>query len=1168
MKDIRGLYQFKSTIVAKSWTSATAKKDQDRTKTGLGDNAAGKGLRSPDIWVRMLPVLILGLVLNAAAGAVAQSTFGSVRGIVQDNTTAVIADSQVVLHSLDENTERTVNADASGSFVFENVKAGTYSLRTHHDGFADTQMSGISVEARQDVRLIVSLSVASRTTTVEVTSGGDEINTENATLSDSKDNLQMTQLPLNNRATTTSPLGALGLSPNVQTDSSGNIALGGASSSMVNFSVDGISTANVRQNGALQDAYPSQEGIAGVKVTAFNNSAEFSQVGDVTFTTKNGTNNYHGSVFEYLQNQALDAIPYGFSGKSPKKFNTFGFSLGGPVTIPRLYSGHNRTFFFADYEGNRRSTAVAQQFEVPTLNERNGDLSGFNVVGQTPLAPVTSISPTAKELLTYIPLPNVNGQSGFNYENFQTTPARTDGADVRIDQTISSKQSAYARFSRKNITSDFANPFLPNDVDSIHNRSLLVSHTYTITQKLLNEFRFGFTNVTTSVNFPIQGSDALSQLDLSGVNISQHPTTHAFPTFNFSAGTGLTPIGRDKAGITQSKTMQFSDNVTYTFGKHTLKGGIDIRRVRYFDLESFAPTFASDDFGSFTFQPTFTGNAFGDFLEGAPTTLNFAVSSPDVGGTATQYSFFGQDEFQVNSRLTLSYGLRWQILPGFQEDGGNLANFDQRNNSIVVPDALAGYLASQNITSSNVAFQQSFNACNLNIASLPCTKYVTASQDGLPQSLRNTYKGNFQPRVSVAYRPFNDTKTVIRAGFGIYTMTNLGPLSFNNSGNPTSSLHTYSNFSTGGPGTNTPQIQFPNTAPPSVGAQIGGGSLDQGVDPNYRDPQSNQWNITVERELSNNTSVRASYVGMHTYRLSITEDLNQIPASTTPFTTTAAIPWADPRSPHTNWAQLFSTFNAGEANYRAVELEATHRMQRGLYFDANYTFANNKADNQDDAPSAFAGEVNYGSPIADRFNIKQDLGNVEGTRHNRLLLTGMYQLPFGRSRAFMNTGGVKDALLGGWDLTTVTLLESGPWLTPSISSSADQSNTNVVNRGAVLRPDVISNHFYTGQSRAQYFNLAAFAPTPTGAGRFGDAGVGILQGPGTAAVSLGAAKQFHITETVHARFETTFTNVLNHTNFAPPVTAIDSSTFGALTGPQTAENAGNRTGQAALRVDF
>src|ERR1700761_1692622 len=154
----------------------------------------------------------------------------------------------------------------------------------------------------------------------------------------------MTQLPLNNRATTTSPIGALGLSSNVQTDSSGNIAVGGASSSMVNFSVDGISTANVRSNGALQDAYPSQEGIAALKVTAFNNSAEFSQVGDVTFVTKSGGNSFHGSLFEYLQNDALDASPYGFSGKAPKRFNTFGGSVGGPVMIPKLYERKDKTF--------------------------------------------------------------------------------------------------------------------------------------------------------------------------------------------------------------------------------------------------------------------------------------------------------------------------------------------------------------------------------------------------------------------------------------------------------------------------------------------------------------------------------------------------------------------------------------------------------------------------------------------------------------------------------------------------------------------------------------------------------------------------------------------------------------------------------------------------------
>src|SRR5215471_10741008 len=237
----------------------------------------------------------------------AQSTFGSIRGTVQDVSGAVVPGAAVTVHSLDENFERDVTTDDSGDFVVENLKPGHYKLTVHHDGFADALIDSAALEARQDLRIPITLSIATEATVVQVSAAPDALNTENGTLSDSKDNQLITELPLNNRATTTSPLAALSLSANVQQDSSGNIALSGASSSMVNFSVDGISTANVRQNGALQDAYPSQEGLAAVKVTTFNNSAEFSQVGDVTFTTKNGTNTYHGSVFEYLQNQALDA---------------------------------------------------------------------------------------------------------------------------------------------------------------------------------------------------------------------------------------------------------------------------------------------------------------------------------------------------------------------------------------------------------------------------------------------------------------------------------------------------------------------------------------------------------------------------------------------------------------------------------------------------------------------------------------------------------------------------------------------------------------------------------------------------------------------------------------------------------------------------------------------
>ena len=380
---------------------------------------------------RRTAILGGGLLLFATVAPYtqAQSTFGSIRGTVADSTGAVVAGATATLRSVEQGNTATTTSDSSGSFVFQNLRPGQYTLLVTEAGFAETSLQPFSVDSRQDLRLPVVMSVEATADKVEVTAGAEQINTEDASIADSKNNQLITQLPLNNRASTTSPLGALTLSANVQQDSNGYIALGGASSSMVNFSVDGVSTVNVRQNGALQDAYPSQEGIAAVKVTAFNNSAEFSQVGDVTFTTKSGTNRFHGSLFEYFANQALDAAPYGFTSKAPKNFNTFGGSLGGPVMIPHLYSGKN-TFFFADYEGNRRATSTLEQALVPSDQDRAGNLS--DICGGT----VTNISPTATALLSYIPHANlpttfqcVNGtfQSGNNYQNFQSTPSTTDG---------------------------------------------------------------------------------------------------------------------------------------------------------------------------------------------------------------------------------------------------------------------------------------------------------------------------------------------------------------------------------------------------------------------------------------------------------------------------------------------------------------------------------------------------------------------------------------------------------------------------------------------------------------------------------------------------------------------------------------------------------------------
>jgi Carboxypeptidase regulatory-like domain len=1136
-----------------------------------------------------------GSVVGSGRAAMAQSTFGSVRGSVQDDEGAALPESKVTLHSVDENTDRVVKSDAAGNFEMDNVLAGKYSIRAERDGFASTVVDGVVLAARQDVRYVLKLTVATQATTVEVNSAANQIDTENGIIGDSKGTSDIGQLPLNFRASTTSPLAALQTSPNVQEDSQGNVAIGGATANQIGFSVDGISTVNIFNSAAGTNPYPSPEGIAELKVTAFNNNAEFAQVGDVTFTTRGGTNNYHGTLFEYLQNNALDARVYNFTQKAPKQFNTFGGSVGGPLSIPHLYDGHNKTFFFFDYEGNRRRTSQAEQYIVPTADERAGNLQAL--VGTAPSVKnpftqqfypnntITNINPSAVALLNqYYPMPNLGSgpnpiaPGNINYQALVPIPSNTDGFDARIDQVINSKQQIYARFNRKNLTVNVANPLLPNDVDTEHDRSFLISHNYVISAKLLNEFRYGFTDTILSPNFGIEGAAGLQGLGIQvggdqGVNVSNHPTDQGFPTINFSDGNAFTPIGRDHVGPTESTTKQLADNITYTRGRHTIRVGVDLRWVRFAVPEIETP---SDDYGLFTFnQNVFTGNALGDLLIGAPNTTYFAVTGPrdDAGGLDT--GIYAQDQWQVNDRLTVNYGLRWELMPPFVDKNGIQANFDPKysgtgangQGAIVVNDILLNGLKPA------PAFLASFNACGLagvnpNYNAATCTPVVSNSQDNLPAGLRQTYLRNFDPRVSVAYRPFSDTKTVIRAGFGIFTVTALGQLQNNNESNPQAVVNTWANNNGG-----VPAFTFPHVTPPGAGLQFGGGELEQATNPRYRDAQTAQWNFTVERQLTSNTSLRASYVGMNSYRLPVTVNLNQPAPSTMPYDPT--------KVQFPNWGVIFSTENLGGQNYQAMELEASHRMARGLSYQANYTWAHNISDAQGDAPTAFQGETRYGLADLNRFDISANRGNVVGTRRHRLLVTGTYELPFGKGRQWMNSSQVMDGVLGGWNINTITLLETGPFLTPTDSVTNDQTNTDPSGDGSIVRPDRVGNPYQTGTITAnptcavppgsgiRVFNPCAFMSTPAGTGRIGNAGVGTLEAPGTIAVSAGLAKVLAIRESWRLRFESTFTNVLNHTNYAPPPTNIGSAgNFGVLSGAQTAEGAGNRTGQVALRLEF
>jgi hypothetical protein len=1113
--------------------------------------------------------LFAAILLTGVNGANAQSTFGSIVGTVQDQTGAVIGQVPVTVRNIDENISQTRPTNDAGEYLFLNLKPGRYELSADKAGFSQTRVFGISLDARQERRVNLQLSVQAVSQSVEVTAGSATIDTENATIADSKDGQQIAELPVNYRGATTSPLAALVAVPGVQQDSNGNVSLNGGFPTTVGYSLDGISTINVLSSNPNGNMYSSSELIGEFRVSGVSNNAEFAQSGDITVTTKSGGNTYHGSAFEYLQNAALDATTYGAPVKQTKVGNTFGVSLGGPVLLPRLYDGHDRTFFFADYEGNRLPHSTLGQYLLPTERMRGGDLSEFGQSIEDPeyggtfsgaQIPSQRISSVATALLKYYPTPPAAaGLSDPNYSVNLEIPINTNGYDVRVDRVISTKQQFYGRWSWKSLDntnwpglgtsySVVQSSLVPASHIAEHNRNLVLSHSYALRSSLQNEFRYGLSLWRSVDKFPLNGEQVDDDLGLQGLDLSAHPTSGGFPVFDFSTGTGFTPIGRQKDGPSASSVYQFTDNLSWTKGRHTLKFGADAQYLGWKDVEHFAP---GDDYGDFYFTGEYTQNAFADFLLGLPTYNAVVVTGPNLDSRSKHFGFYGQDEYHASQKLTISVGLRWELHPPFTEQSGNIANFDPVTNSVVVPD--------HTVTVSQ-DFLTSINACPGTDAALACTNFKTASQLGFGSGLRATYFGNWDPRFGVAYRPFGDTKTVIRAGFGIFTPSTLGALSYLLSGIASNYFATFST----GTGSWPPAFQFPQAEPAGQSTSVefipGSSEFECAVDTHLRDAASEQWNLTVERQLPGAFVLQSSYIGSNSYRMQNLVNANQQRPSTTPFNAL--------NSPFPDFDQIVTSEAVAGANYQAWQTQINRRFKQGAYIQGSYTWAKNLTNNEGTGPTGFPGE--YGGNTTDRFNLREDRGNDYGTRRQRLLLTGLYELPFGRGRAILaNANNVAQLLVGGWKVSTITLVETGPFQTPTISCAYDQSNTNPeAGMNQSCRPDRIGNGNI--HKSGKWFNPSAFEAVPAGAGRDGNAGVGILVGPGTVTVAGGLAKEASLSERVKVRFESSFTNLLNHSNYAGPSTvwAPSSTSFGVITSVQTSENAGNRTGQLALRLEF
>ena len=1106
-------------------------------------------------------ISVSALVLLGAGTGWAQSTFGEFTGTVHDPGGSVIALCVVKATNVGTSALRSVVTDSSGGYTLLNMEPGEYELSFEAPGFQVTKFAGLILQARQDIRQDAHLSVATQSQVVNVNEAAEApINTEVSNIAETKVGRELTDLPvaIYSRSTgLTSAITTLTTQPGVETDASGNISVAGAKPSMLSATLDGISTMSPRGSAPISELFPSFDSIAEIRVSEINNTAEFGGVSDITTISKSGSNAYHGGVYENNQVSRFDARNT-FAATVPKlTLNDYGGFLGGPITVPHLYHGKDKTFFFMSYEGLQRPNKSVITDSVPTAAMRSGDLSVYlpktavkdPLNGGAPfpnnLIPTSRISPLSAAVLNYFyPMPNY-GASSLIANNYQTqfpTPITSNQGDMRVDRNITSKQTAFARLTYKE-KETFSAPSGSVNLgggDAIE-RDYAVSgaYNYIITPSLINEARVGYTGSNSGTNYAYTSSGIQQALNLQLAG--PPPPGAASPSFSI---TGFTGTSGGTTSIAKTNTTQFLDNLTWSKAKHTVKMGGDYRYL----TAVYTNVFASSRMGSYSFNNSVTssliGSPLGAFLLGIPDSSGMAtVLNPNTEGYASHYAIYVQDDWKVTSRLTLNYGLRWEYHPAFRDHLNNTANFLPDYSSVQNGVTVHGAVVIPDLAVSlvNPAFTQSI---------FP-TPILTATQAGLPQSLRYSQKTDFAPRVGFAWRVTNDGKTVIRGGYGRFIESELGSLIDAAWAVEASDVAKFTNSVSNGKFL----YNFPYALPSNL-AQPGSQVFDLAGDLHYKDPYVQQWNFTVERDLGFQTALRVSYDGNHGSDLGVTTNPDQVPVNTVGFAT------ASLSAPYPLLAQIVYLTNGARSNYNAFTVAVNKRMSKGLQFQVSYNFAKNLSNGGGYAPSGFAGEG--GGTLSDPSNPNLDYGNVAYTRRDRFLTTFLYNLPFS------HTGNrIVNQLAGGWELAGVLTFQTGPFL-QVVASGADPSGTNFPNLQGSGRVDVVSgvSPYATNPSPAQWFNAAAFMIPGDHIGRFGDEQVGYVNGPGTQAVSLSFFRTVSFTERLRLRVGISAANAFNHPNYGNPGTTLNSSTFGTITTLQSAEGAGPRQVQLTGRITF
>ena len=1180
-----------------------------------------------------LSTILLLSVAALSLPAQAQSTLGSISGRVQDASGAAVPTAQIQVHRLESDTSRSTTVNAEGNYTLVNVEPGHYDIRVEAPGLAPTTASNVELTARQQLRFDVSMKIASANVSVNVSADSvGVINTETAQISASLSPRDVLDLPANYRgAGSTSPMNVVQTLPGVQPDTSGypptpsthpqpslKFSIQGGLPSQSETTVDGISAQNQTNNNTQNDAFPSAEAIAEIRVDGVNNNAEYGQPGEITTVTKSGSNHPHGSAYEYLQNQFLDAVPYGTTpaNKPHKVANDFGGSLGGPVVIPHVYNGKDKTFFFGDYEGLRYPQSNVLQAKVPTTLMKQGNCSQETTMpltnpftGGTYANNTVPINASSAPFLQFYPDPNVDANlslggaiadRGYNYLALQRDDISSNQFDLRGDQTFGQRSSTFARYTQKDVSqTQPADLTLPYSTAYAHYQIFAASFNYAFTPHLADEFRFGFTLERDGNSNPFDGPAFTTSTNLKGVTPAFF---NGIPHLGFQV---LNSIGSRLGFEERSRIFQYVDNLTLQAGSHSIRFGADIRHL-IAHTEAGGST-VSINYGNFYFTPgnSATGQEFADFLVGVPYQSQTDTIEQDNQATANSYAFYAQDNWNATPKLNLTFGLRYEYHPALSSANGLVGNFDPSvplSGKLIYDAGYASTLSVPELASVNACATAGVNnpyANNAAVNGAPCTPVVTNKQAGLPGGLRLAPKLRFEPRFGFAYRPFGNDRTAVRGGVGYYNITTTGALFYAITQTLQSNFQTftqsYANTAANG-SSYGPAFAFPNTTPngnvftPSYGSVY----FYAAIDTHWHDPYSLQTDLSIDHDLGHNIGFRISYVGLHTWHLIWQPEYNQLPrSSTTPY-------YAQPRSayPFPNFYAITARSTQAQSDYHSGQVEVSRRLSHGLSFDSAYTLAKNLADNQGTNGSyngnSFVDEQGGYNPT-DTLNRHQDYGNVNSTRRHRWLTTAIYELPFGRGKEFgSHANRLTDLAIGGWQISNIFLWQSGTFITAALPGyDIDPSGTGSGPiGGAAQRPDRVANGNTSHHSRNQWFNPNAFAcPGQTGyaslypsastgvtpctvgvgtapIGRFGTESIGDLTGPGTVSLSSGVSKSITIVEGVRLRGEATFTNVLNHTNLADPVTDISQANFGQITQARGSDFGGNRTGQLSLKLEF